>query len=755
VQVLGNRYRLVDRLGVGGMGVVWRAIDEVLDRQVAVKILAARFAGNAVSCARVLAEARAAARLTHPHVAAVYDYGESVTDIGERVPFVVMELLSGRTLAQRLKQGPVPVLSALRICAQVASALAGAHALGLVHRDVKPANVMLTPGGAKVVDFGLAAAAGTRHDRSAGTVLGTPAYLAPERLYGDTVVAATDVYALGLLLYRLLAGRLPWNASTTTQMVQAHTYLEPDPLPKLPGVTPIVVDLVGRCLTQDPAGRPASVEVAVTLAHAAGIRVPLEDTDDELAGDGRTDPAAWADQDSGSGARAVVVSGPSVPRPVGPATPGEPYATRLARELDPDLDHVALRAQASALLRDHVGFDLALWAVLDPVTQMWASCVVDGGPHDERFEHELFANEYGQDDELMLVKLAAGAHVGTLSASTHGDPRMSMRFRNVLNPRGFTDELRLVFQDGKAAWGALLLYRTGGHFTAVDVQQLAPAGRPFADMLRHTLVRSDAESSPDVSPRAHPGEVAGSGGEVAGSGGGLAAGSGGGLAAGSRGGLAGSGPDETTGSRLRRIPRPRLGGGRREQPAVGPAPLAAGATPIQPPAPFAGTARISYDGRLLGITEDARALLRTGELGRVIDAVVAGRMSGLVDPTGGPSHDGRRLAFYAVPGEAGLAVAVQRIRPHQVSELIAHGLGLNPAQWRLLGAAARGRSIPQIAQETGMSAYAVQDELTRLFSAFGVDGRVNLVKTLFFEHYEPLHAVDVRVSDGPPARPSS
>src|SRR5262249_44191454 len=159
----------------GGMAVVWRAFDEVLDRQVAVKVLAAKFAGGAEFRIRVLTEARAAARLTHPHIAAVYDYGESVTDTGDRVPFVVMEGLPGRSLEQHLTQGPVPVASALRICAQVASALAAAHTRGVVHRDVKPANVMLTGDDAKVVDFGLAAIAGEPTDHPGGMEFGAPA----------------------------------------------------------------------------------------------------------------------------------------------------------------------------------------------------------------------------------------------------------------------------------------------------------------------------------------------------------------------------------------------------------------------------------------------------------------------------------------------------------------------------------------------------------------------------------------------------
>jgi len=282
VEVLGGRYRLVERLGMGGMSVVWRAYDEVLGRQVAVKVLAAKFAADQDSRDRIRAEAQAAARLSHPHVTGVYDYGESTADDGATVPYVVMELISGRTLAERLARGPMPWRAALRVGAEVAAALAAAHARGLVHRDVKPANVMLTPAGAKVVDFGIAAIAGESGEPGPdGMLLGTPAYLAPERLAGGPVRPATDVYALGLLLYRSLTGGLPWKAETTTQMITAHVYVEPAPLPALDGVPEGVSDLCLRCLAKNPADRPTSREVARTLAAAAGIRVPLTAADDE------------------------------------------------------------------------------------------------------------------------------------------------------------------------------------------------------------------------------------------------------------------------------------------------------------------------------------------------------------------------------------------------------------------------------------------------------------------------------------------
>jgi serine/threonine protein kinase len=277
-QVLGGRYRLTEQLGAGGMSVVWKAQDQLLNRSVAVKVLAGLQAATPAARLRIRAEAQAAAQLSHPNVTNVYDYGESITESDPSVPYVVMELLLGRTLSQRLADGPLAPRAALRICAEVASALAAAHARGLVHRDVKPSNIMLTPTGAKVVDFGLAAIAGQAELDDDGELHGTPAYLAPERLTGGEVIPASDIYALGLLIHRALTNHLPWQAETTTQMLNAHVYIEPAPLPPTNGVLPEVNQICHRCLAKDPADRPSAAEVAAALADAAGIvLVPQDD----------------------------------------------------------------------------------------------------------------------------------------------------------------------------------------------------------------------------------------------------------------------------------------------------------------------------------------------------------------------------------------------------------------------------------------------------------------------------------------------
>jgi eukaryotic-like serine/threonine-protein kinase len=267
--LIAGRYRLRERLGRGGMSVVWRADDEVLGREVAVKVLSSALASDPELRRRIRDEARTAARLRHPAVVAVYDYGE-FTDCGRALSYVVMELVDGRTLADMLTGGSLPWKVAVLVGAQVAAALASAHTAGVVHRDVKPANVMVTGVGVKLVDFGISAAVGAVDERQ-GHVLGTPAYLAPERVRGGPVRPATDVYALGLMLYLALCGRMPWDASTVTQMVRAHVYVRPAALPVISGLPPQVAQLVSRCLAKQPADRPSAVEVAESLGEIAGL----------------------------------------------------------------------------------------------------------------------------------------------------------------------------------------------------------------------------------------------------------------------------------------------------------------------------------------------------------------------------------------------------------------------------------------------------------------------------------------------------
>src|SRR5918993_258472 len=176
---LHDRHVLVERIGSGGMAQVWRADDLILGRPVAVKVLDAGVGGDATRRLATRNEAQAAARLTHPHITRVYDYGEADLPDGRTAPYLVMELLSGRGLGERLGDGPLSVRDATTIAGQVAAALAAAHEIGVVHCDVKPGNVMLTPAGAKVLDFGIAAI--TWETAGGRPLYGTPGYLAPER----------------------------------------------------------------------------------------------------------------------------------------------------------------------------------------------------------------------------------------------------------------------------------------------------------------------------------------------------------------------------------------------------------------------------------------------------------------------------------------------------------------------------------------------------------------------------------------------
>ncbi|SBT50666.1 serine/threonine-protein kinase [Micromonospora narathiwatensis] len=264
-RLLARRYRLIDQIGAGGMSVIWRARDEVLDRIVALKVLAPSLAADARFRDMVREEARSAAQLVHPHVTAVHDYGETVAPDGGITSFVVMELLAGEELEHRLTAGPLPWPEAVEIGAQVAEALAAAHRLGIVHRDITPANVMMTQVGAKVLDFGIATRVGAPDEDEDGGTFGTPAYVAPERLDGAPAQPATDVYSLGVLLFETLTGQPPYAADTWEQLSAALDEAGPPTLDGVPGLPPAVADVCLRCLARDPRRRPTAHQLATVL----------------------------------------------------------------------------------------------------------------------------------------------------------------------------------------------------------------------------------------------------------------------------------------------------------------------------------------------------------------------------------------------------------------------------------------------------------------------------------------------------------
>ncbi|RZT80841.1 serine/threonine-protein kinase [Micromonospora violae] len=281
-RLLARRYRLLDQIGAGGMSVIWRARDEVLDRAVALKVLAPSLAADARFRGMVRDEARAAAQLVHPHLTSVHDYGETVDPDGSITSFVVMELLTGEELKLRLTEGPLPWTEAVQVGAQVADALAAAHRLGIVHRDITPANVMMTGTGVKVLDFGIATRIGAPDEDEDGETFGTPAYVAPERLDGAPAQPSTDVYSLGVLLYEALTGRVPYPADTWEQLSAALATGPPPTLADLPDLPPAVAQTCLRSLARNPADRPTARQVATALRDhslpaepsTATVRVP-------------------------------------------------------------------------------------------------------------------------------------------------------------------------------------------------------------------------------------------------------------------------------------------------------------------------------------------------------------------------------------------------------------------------------------------------------------------------------------------------
>jgi serine/threonine protein kinase len=267
---LAGRYRVGDEIARGGMAAVHHAIDTVLNRPVAIKIVRPERSGNYIYRDAVRREALSAAQLTHPNVVRVLDYGE-MEHSGHYLPFVVMELVPGRTLAARLSDdGPMPWRDAAGICADIARALATAHDHNVVHRDIKPSNIMLSPAGAKIVDFGVSARAGETSIDDDGRVWGTPAYFAPEQLYGEPAGPAADVFAMGLVLHACLTGGPAWTGQNFHDIVIARTL---SPVPRLPencDVPEQIADIHRRCLTPRPRKRPSARDVG-RLLHEASV----------------------------------------------------------------------------------------------------------------------------------------------------------------------------------------------------------------------------------------------------------------------------------------------------------------------------------------------------------------------------------------------------------------------------------------------------------------------------------------------------
>ena len=312
-RLLDGRYRVEAPIAHGGMASVYTALDTRLDRIVALKVMHPSLARDEGFVARFNREAKAAARLTHPNVVAVYDQGEDGGNV-----FLTMEYVEGRTLRDLLRErGRLTPAQALSILEPIVSALAAAHAAGLVHRDVKPENVLLANDGRiKVADFGLArAAAATDHTHTTGVIIGTVAYLAPEQVERGTADARSDVYAVGVMLYEMLVGAPPFDGETAWAVASRHVHEDvPAPSAQVPDLPGAVDDLVGRATRRDPAERPADGRALLDDVRRTRGSVGLDGADLTVV----------ARPDAPASAHTQVLAGPMVP-------PTKPGATKARR----------------------------------------------------------------------------------------------------------------------------------------------------------------------------------------------------------------------------------------------------------------------------------------------------------------------------------------------------------------------------------------------------------------------------------------
>ncbi len=320
---VGERYALGQLIASGGMGQVWRGTDVLLGRPVAVKVLRSEYTGDPTFLARFRAEAQHAAALSHPNIAAVFDYGETRSEHGETLAYLVMELVEGEPLSAVLRrEGRLDTESTLSVLQQTAAALAEAHRVGLVHRDVKPGNILVcADGSVKITDFGIAWSAGSVPLTRTGQVIGTPQYLSPEQAEGRLATPASDVYALGLVGYECLAGHPAFDGDNAVTIALKQLREAPAPLPD--DLPPEVRAVVTRALAKDPAARmPDGAAFGAAVADARAGRMPAEGLGD-------------------TGLRAVPVG----PPPPGSPAPGSPAPGGAHRMSPPPA-----RRRASALL---------------------------------------------------------------------------------------------------------------------------------------------------------------------------------------------------------------------------------------------------------------------------------------------------------------------------------------------------------------------------------------------------------------------
>ncbi len=264
--LLGNRYEILEPVGSGGMADVYKAHDPKLDRIVAIKILHHKLATDAEFLKKFQQEARGAGRLTHPSIVGIYDVGN---DGGRH--YIIMEYVAGETLKDLIRrEGKLPVMEALRIAREIAGALAHAHANNLVHCDIKPHNILVTSEGwVKVADFGIARAISSSTMTYNGNVVGSVHYFSPEQAKGTKITPKSDVYSLGVVLYEMLTGRIPFNGETTVSVALKHLQEEPVAPRQIDDtIPPIVEAIVLKAMSKNPEDRPDSVSLMEDIAQA-------------------------------------------------------------------------------------------------------------------------------------------------------------------------------------------------------------------------------------------------------------------------------------------------------------------------------------------------------------------------------------------------------------------------------------------------------------------------------------------------------
>ena len=268
-RILARRYELQELIGGGGMADVYKAQDKLLDRAVAVKILHQQYANDAEFVEKFRREATAAAKLAHPNIVNIYDVGE---DGGSQ--YIVMEYVSGPTLKEVIQQkGCLEPIEAVRIAKEIASALESAHRNNLVHCDIKPHNILVMPDGhIKVTDFGIARAVSASTMTYSGSVMGSVHYFSPEQAKGTVITTKSDVYSLGVVLYGMLTGQLPFNGETSVSIALKHLQEEPVPIRQLnPSIPPVLEAIVQKAMSKDPADRPNSTELYADLNQAKAM----------------------------------------------------------------------------------------------------------------------------------------------------------------------------------------------------------------------------------------------------------------------------------------------------------------------------------------------------------------------------------------------------------------------------------------------------------------------------------------------------